>query len=251
MTGAEHLPAARCAPRPARRAGRRPVLRGPRPAAAPGRGADLTRAARRRARRPRRASRATARTSSCARCGTATGAGACSASPDRQTPQVGQAGGGARHRLRAARPARRVDLRVAVGPGELRRRHRRPPTAARPAVARARGGPARRATPSTPRDPASAATRPDHHAVRRQPAEGRHRALARPASPRILLLNDPTRGVDLGAKRDIYALLDELAAEGVAVVMLSTEVDEHVELMDRVLVFREGALAARSSTRPS
>jgi len=62
--------------------------------------------------------------------------------------------------------------------------------------------------------------------------------------PRILLLNDPTRGIDLGAKRDIYALLDKLAADGVAVVMLSTEVDEHVELMDRVLVFREGSVGA-------
>ena len=48
----------------------------------------------------------------------------------------------------------------------------------------------------------------------------------------------------LGAKRDIYTLLDKLAADGVAVVMLSTEVDEHVELMDRVLVFREGAVGA-------
>jgi ABC-type sugar transport system ATPase subunit len=62
--------------------------------------------------------------------------------------------------------------------------------------------------------------------------------------PRILLLNDPTRGIDLGAKRDIYALLDTLAADGVAVMMLSTEVDEHVELMDRVLVFREGTVGA-------
>jgi ABC-type sugar transport system ATPase subunit len=62
--------------------------------------------------------------------------------------------------------------------------------------------------------------------------------------PRILLLNDPTRGIDLSAKRDIYVLLDKLAADGVAVVMLSTEVDEHVELMDRVLVFREGTVGA-------
>ena len=60
--------------------------------------------------------------------------------------------------------------------------------------------------------------------------------------PQILLLNDPTRGVDIGAKRDLYALLLELARQGMAVVMLSTEVDEHVELMDRVLVFREGAI---------
>ncbi len=64
------------------------------------------------------------------------------------------------------------------------------------------------------------------------------------AHPRILLLNDPTRGVDLGAKRDVYHLLAELTSEGMAVVMLSTEVDELVELMDRVLVFREHEVTA-------
>jgi ABC-type sugar transport system ATPase subunit len=61
--------------------------------------------------------------------------------------------------------------------------------------------------------------------------------------PRVLLLNDPTRGIDLRTKRDVYALLRGLASAGMAVVMLSTEVDEHVELMDRVLVFREYGLA--------
>jgi ABC-type sugar transport system ATPase subunit len=55
----------------------------------------------------------------------------------------------------------------------------------------------------------------------------------------VLLLNDPTRGIDINAKRDLYALFTALANEGLAVVMLSTELDEHVELMDRVLVFRE------------
>jgi ABC-type sugar transport system ATPase subunit len=64
------------------------------------------------------------------------------------------------------------------------------------------------------------------------------------AEPKVLLLNDPTRGVDIGAKRDIYDLLVQLAGEGIAVVMLSTELDEHVELMDRVLVFREHELFA-------
>jgi len=62
------------------------------------------------------------------------------------------------------------------------------------------------------------------------------------ASPRVLLLNDPTRGIDIGAKHDLYSLLARLADEGLAVVMLSTELDEHVELMDRVLVFREHEL---------
>ena len=62
------------------------------------------------------------------------------------------------------------------------------------------------------------------------------------SGPSILLLNDPTRGIDVNAKRDLYALLSKLAEEGTTVVMLSTEVDEHVELMDRVLVFRENEL---------
>ena len=68
--------------------------------------------------------------------------------------------------------------------------------------------------------------------------------------PRILLLDDPTRGIDAASKRELYGLLEGLAADGVAVVMLSTEVGEHVELMDRVLVFREHELAAEL-TRPS
>jgi ABC-type sugar transport system ATPase subunit len=63
------------------------------------------------------------------------------------------------------------------------------------------------------------------------------------SDPKVLLLNDPTRGVDIGAKRDLYDLLLHLAGQGVAIVMLSTEVDEHVELMDRVVVFREGAIS--------
>jgi ABC-type sugar transport system ATPase subunit len=64
------------------------------------------------------------------------------------------------------------------------------------------------------------------------------------AAPRVLLLDDPTRGIDPGAKRDVYDALAELTAGGVAVVMLSTELDELCELMDRVLVFRDGELVA-------
>ena len=57
--------------------------------------------------------------------------------------------------------------------------------------------------------------------------------------PKVLLLNDPTRGVDIMTKREIYATLERLCADGMSVVMLSSEVDELVELVDRVLVFRE------------
>jgi ABC-type sugar transport system ATPase subunit len=62
------------------------------------------------------------------------------------------------------------------------------------------------------------------------------------SEPTVLLLHDPTRGIDVGAKRDLYGLLTRLADTGLAVVMLSSELDEHVELMDRVLVFREREL---------
>jgi ABC-type sugar transport system ATPase subunit len=62
------------------------------------------------------------------------------------------------------------------------------------------------------------------------------------ANPQLLILNDPTRGIDIGAKRDLYEMVATLAGEGLSVVMLSTELDEHVELMDRVLVFREFGL---------
>lgn len=59
------------------------------------------------------------------------------------------------------------------------------------------------------------------------------------ASPRVLLLNDPTRGVDAHTKQDLYTLLQSLTSGGVAVVMISSEVDEHLALMDRVLVLRD------------
>lgn len=60
--------------------------------------------------------------------------------------------------------------------------------------------------------------------------------------PKVLLLNDPTRGVDIMTKREIYATLERLCADGMSIVMLSSEVEELVELVDRVLVFRDGAV---------
>ncbi|MEO3751334.1 sugar ABC transporter ATP-binding protein [Streptomyces sp. B6B3] len=57
---------------------------------------------------------------------------------------------------------------------------------------------------------------------------------------RVLLLDEPTRGVDVGARSEIYALIRRLADEGVAVVLVSSEVPEVLGLADRVLVLREG-----------
>jgi ribose/xylose/arabinose/galactoside ABC-type transport system permease subunit len=62
--------------------------------------------------------------------------------------------------------------------------------------------------------------------------------------PRVLILDDPTRGIDVGAKREIYALIGRIAAEGVAVLITSSEMDEVRALSDRVLVMRNGRLIA-------
>jgi ribose transport system ATP-binding protein len=59
---------------------------------------------------------------------------------------------------------------------------------------------------------------------------------------RVLLLDEPTRGVDVGARSEIYALIRRLADEGVAVVVVSSEVEEVLGLADRVLVVREGVV---------
>ncbi len=60
--------------------------------------------------------------------------------------------------------------------------------------------------------------------------------------PRVLILDEPTRGVDVGAKYEIYKLIFELAGEGVAVLMISSELPEVLGISDRVLVMGEGRL---------
>jgi ABC-type sugar transport system ATPase subunit len=62
--------------------------------------------------------------------------------------------------------------------------------------------------------------------------------------PRVLVLNDPMRGVDLGAKQDIYDILRQFAASGGGVLLLSTELAELCLLCDRVAVFHDHALVA-------
>src|SRR4029077_8682552 len=60
------------------------------------------------------------------------------------------------------------------------------------------------------------------------------------AAPAILILNDPTRGVDVGAKWEIYELCHELAAQGMTILMTSSEAEEILGLADRVLVLAKG-----------
>ena len=61
-------------------------------------------------------------------------------------------------------------------------------------------------------------------------------------NPRVLLLDEPTRGVDIGGKREIYRIISDLAAQGMAILMVSSELLEIIGLSDRVLVMREGRL---------
>jgi ABC-type sugar transport system ATPase subunit len=68
------------------------------------------------------------------------------------------------------------------------------------------------------------------------------RALA--AGSNIVLLDEPTRGIDVGAKVEIYDLVNELAAEGNAVVLVSSELPEILGLADRIMVMREGRVSA-------
>ena len=62
--------------------------------------------------------------------------------------------------------------------------------------------------------------------------------------PRVLIIDEPTRGIDVGTKAEVHRLLDRLAAEGVAVVMISSELPEVLGMSDRVLVMHEGRVTA-------
>ena len=61
--------------------------------------------------------------------------------------------------------------------------------------------------------------------------------------PEVLLLDEPTRGIDVGAKRDIYLLLGKLVQQGKAVIMISSEIPELMGVCDRIMVMCEGNLS--------
>ncbi|MGL4429088.1 MAG: ATP-binding cassette domain-containing protein, partial [Silvania sp.] len=63
-------------------------------------------------------------------------------------------------------------------------------------------------------------------------------------NPRILILDEPTRGIDIGAKYEIYKLINQLVQQGIAVIVISSELPEVLGLSDRVLVMHEGKLKA-------
>ncbi len=68
------------------------------------------------------------------------------------------------------------------------------------------------------------------------------------AKPRLVLLDEPTRGVDVSAKRDIYRLIRELAAGGAGILLVSSELDELLALCGRILIMRDRRLVGEAST---
>jgi ABC-type sugar transport system ATPase subunit len=69
------------------------------------------------------------------------------------------------------------------------------------------------------------------------------------AQSQFLIFDEPTRGIDVGAKREVYQLLADLAEQGKAVLMISSELPELFGLCDRILVMRRGRLVADLPTR--
>lgn len=62
--------------------------------------------------------------------------------------------------------------------------------------------------------------------------------------PKIMILDEPTRGIDIGAKAEIYKLMDQLAQNGCSIIMVSSEMNEVIGMCDRVIVMSEGRVTA-------
>ena len=65
--------------------------------------------------------------------------------------------------------------------------------------------------------------------------------------PAVLILDEPTRGIDVGAKKEIHALMSEMAQQGVAIIMISSELPEVLGMSDRIYVMHEGRLKGEIS----
>ena len=67
------------------------------------------------------------------------------------------------------------------------------------------------------------------------------------AEPKVLILDEPTKGIDVGSKNEIYNIINELAAEGIAIIMISSELPELMAMSDRYVVMAEGRVAGELS----
>jgi ribose transport system ATP-binding protein len=66
-------------------------------------------------------------------------------------------------------------------------------------------------------------------------------------NPKVLILDEPTRGIDVGAKAEIQKLVDDLAVKGLGVILISSELEEMTEGSDRVVALREGTVVGSLS----
>ena len=62
------------------------------------------------------------------------------------------------------------------------------------------------------------------------------------ADPKVLIVDEPTRGIDVGAKYEIYTILNDIASQGTAVIMISSEMPELIGICDRIYVMHEGKI---------
>lgn len=69
------------------------------------------------------------------------------------------------------------------------------------------------------------------------------------ANPDILILDEPTRGIDVGAKYEIYCIINQLVAEGKAVIMISSELPEILGMCDRIYVMNEGKMVGEMDAK--
>jgi ABC-type sugar transport system ATPase subunit len=65
------------------------------------------------------------------------------------------------------------------------------------------------------------------------------------SEPSIFIMDEPTRGIDVGAKHEIYAIIDQLAEDGGGVLFISSEIEELLAMCDRILVMSNGEIVAR------
>lgn len=61
-------------------------------------------------------------------------------------------------------------------------------------------------------------------------------------NPDILILDEPTRGIDVGSKAEIYEIMSDLVEQGVSIIMISSELPELLNMSDRIIVMREGSI---------
>ena len=71
------------------------------------------------------------------------------------------------------------------------------------------------------------------------------------SKPRLLILDEPTRGIDIGAKVEVHRIISELAASGLGIILISSDLPEVIAMSDRILVLHEGRVTAEIAARPS